>query len=382
MKRISVVTGSRADYGLLYWTMKAIQAKPDLHLQTVVTGSHLSNDFGGTVQFIETDGFTISARIDCLPEEDSSSAIAKSIGNAIVGFSECFSILKPDCILVLGDRYEIYAAVSAAMILRIPIVHLHGGEITAGAIDDVIRHAISKMAHLHFVAAREYRNRLVQMGEAPRNIHVVGTVGLEWLHAQPLPSQYEVERVSGLPFGEQNIVVVFHPETLRADHGMELLASMLEALRNIPANLYCSGSNADAMGKSMTAMIQRFAKEKPASRVFFESLGHRNFLGLLKYADLIIGNSSCGILEAPALDTMTLNLGGRQEGRLMADSINEISGSPSHTEIHDCVVRMLAHPAKATKMPYGDGRGASRLIVDALSRADFDSLLHKRFHDR
>lgn len=380
VRKICVVTGSRAEYGLLYWIMREINSDRALQLQIVATGMHLANEFGRTVDLIEKDGFSVDWRVDCLVSGDTEVAVTKSIGLGTIGMADALHALRPDCLLILGDRFEMLSAAIAAMIARVPIAHIHGGEATEGLIDEAIRHSLSKMAHIHFTAAEPYAARLRQMGESAQSVHVVGAVGLEWLHRVPLPSRQMLTTSKGLRFGAKNILLVFHPETLSPSHGLELLEILLSELASVDANIFCSASNADPGGRTIWSRLQEFVNAQPDRRQLFTTLGHQNYLGLLQEVDLIVGNSSSGILEAPALGTPTLNMGSRQAGRLRASSV--VDWKPGDGDLRSVISNLLDSPPQAIQCPYGDGANAALKITKELRSVNFNGLLLKRFCDQ
>jgi UDP-hydrolysing UDP-N-acetyl-D-glucosamine 2-epimerase len=321
-RKVCVVSGSRADYGLLRSLLAAIAADDDLTLQIAATGMHLSPEFGLTVRQIEADGFSIDARIDMLLSADTPVATAKSMGLGVIGFSDALTQLSPDILVVLGDRFEILAAAQAALVMRIPLAHIHGGETSEGAFDEGIRHALTKMAMWHFVAAETYRKRVVQMGEAPDRVFNVGAPGLDaldglqWLNRDALQASLQVPLTSPL------FLVTYHPVTLANDDPALPMAELLAALQRFPdATIVFTYPNADAGGRKLIAMVDAFVAQSPARRHAFVSLGQQRYLSLMKLADVVLGNSSSGLTEAPALQRATVNIGDRQKGRLKASSV-------------------------------------------------------------
>jgi UDP-hydrolysing UDP-N-acetyl-D-glucosamine 2-epimerase len=382
-RRVCVVTGSRAEYGLLYWILRAIQQSPALELQLAVTGTHLSAAFGLTYRQIEADGFTIDEKVDMGLEQDSELAVSLSMGKAVLGFAVALDRLKPDILLVLGDRYEILAAASAAMLQRIPIAHIHGGESTEGLIDEAVRHAVTKMSHIHCVAAEPYRRRVIQMGEQPRNVHVVGAAGFDHLANTPLLQRSELEEAIGFALGERNFLVTLHPETLSDASPAQQVTPLLEALARFPdARIIVTGSNADPAGRRISALLQAHAERHPQQYCYRESLGQTRFLSLLKLVDVMIGNSSSGIIEAPAIGTPVVNIGDRQRARLKAPAV--IDCQPVADAIHNAIDSALAQPhrqlAAHRQTPYGEA-GAAKRIVRVLSETPLHGILQKVFHD-
>ena len=382
-RKICVVTGTRAEYGLLYWLMKEIEADADLDLQLAVTGTHLSEKFGKTVSVIEGDGFSVDARIDLNLSDDTPVGIAKSLGLGVAGFGEAFDTLKPDIIVVLGDRYEILAAAQAAMLARIPIAHIHGGEITEGAMDDSMRHAISKMAHLHFVAAEPYRDRVIQMGEAPDRVFTVGAPGLDNIDKLDLPNRDDLERGLGLPADQGFFLVTYHPATLSAEDTGTEAEEMLAAFDRFPDHrVVLTGVNADPGRDSIANLLSDYAAENKDRVSLHASLGQHRYLGAMKFADAVIGNSSSGIIEAPAMKTPTVNIGDRQKGRLRAPSVIDCAGRAN--DVAAAITKALDAGFRSSlgsmTPPFGTG-GASAAIKDRLKSTDLAGIARKTFRD-
>lgn len=383
-RRIAVVTGSRAEYGLLRWLMELIAADPALELQVIATGMHLSTEFGLTFRAIEDDGFTIADRVDMLLASDDPRAIVKSVGLGTIGFADVYARLKPDCVVVLGDRFEILAAAQAALLMRLPLAHLHGGERSDGAIDDSIRHAITKMASLHFVAADEYRRRVVQMGEDPSRVFSFGAPGLDAITKIGRLDRAELERSLGLKLAKPTFLVTYHPATLGDADAVSAVRALCRALDRFPqASVVVTKPNADAFGRAITAELERWAASHAGRVVVHTSLGQQRYLSTLAYADVVVGNSSSGLIEAPALRIPTVNVGPRQDGRLKAASVIDCA------ETEDDIVRAIeqamssAHAAVVREMtpPYGTGANASEKIKEVLATVALDSLVRKRFWD-
>jgi len=382
MKRICVVTGSRAEYGLLRWVIEGISKSSKLELQLVVTGMHLSAEFGMTVGAIEEDGFAIDRKIEMLLSSDSAVGIAKSIGLAMIGFADALAELRPDLMVVLGDRYEIFGAAASAMIARIPIAHLHGGETTEGAIDEAIRHSITKMSHLHFVATEQYRQRVIQLGEQPEHIINVGGLGIDNILRHKLLTRVELEEVLDFKFAQRNLLITFHPVTLERDNGAQQLDDLLGALAELRnTGLIFTMPNADNAGRLFADKIKAFCTDYPHARAY-TSLGQLRYLSCIQHVDGVVGNSSSGLAEVPSFKRGTINIGDRQRGRLKAASV--IDCEPNKESIQRALKRLFSLDFQATlskvENPYGGG-GASEAIVRRLESQSFDNLLKKRFYN-
>lgn len=382
-RKICVVTGSRAEYGLLRWLLEEIRGDAELELQLAVTGMHLSPEFGLTVGEIEADGFPIAARVEMLLSSDTPVGIAKSVALGVAGFADAFARLRPDIVVVLGDRFEIFAAAQAAMLARLPIAHIHGGELTEGAIDDALRHALTKMSHLHFVAAEPYRRRVLQMGEAPERVFCFGSPGLDGVKRAPLLDREALAASLGMALGKQNFLVTFHSATLGKVPDEEALEALLAALDGFPeARLFFTHANADAKGRAINERIERYVARQAGRAAAFPSLGRTRYMSLLACADLVIGNSSSGLIEAPLLRTSTVNIGPRQEGRLRAPSV--IDCGEDAASIRAAIEKALspAHREIAGRgeSPYGQGDSSAR-IKDVLKQHPLPGLIVKRFQD-
>jgi UDP-hydrolysing UDP-N-acetyl-D-glucosamine 2-epimerase len=382
-RRIAVVTGTRADYGLLRWLMAEIAAQSGSRLQVVVTGMHLSPEFGNTWRAIEDDGFTIDERVEMLLASDSPVGVAKSTGIGTMGLADAFARLSPDIVVLLGDRFEILAAAQAALMMRIPIAHIAGGESTEGAIDDAIRHAITKMSKLHFTAAEPYRDRVIQMGEQPRTVFQVGAIGLDNLERLPLLDRHELSDALGFDLGTEPLVVsTFHPETLAGETPDIALAPLFEALAARPdLRIVFTKGNADSGGHEMNRLVDEFVAAHADRTIAFTSLGQLKYLSLLTVSDLVIGNSSSGIVEAPAAGTPTVNIGDRQKGRLRAPSVIDVPGDAD--SIGAAIDRALSADfrelAAKRVSPFGSP-GASAAIAKILADVDLGSVRKKTFY--
>lgn len=383
MRRLCVITGSRADYGLLRWLMQEIADDPGLALQVVATGSHLSEAFGLTRREIEADGFTLDAAVDLGLDDDSHLAIARASGRAVTGIAEALERLRPDLVVVLGDRFEIFAAAQAAYLLHIPVAHLHGGEITEGALDDALRHAITKLSALHFVAAGAFRDRVLQLGEAPERVHVVGAAGLDAIARLDLPGRAALEQELGVSLGEPLLLVTYHPETLAArDPGADA-AALLSALDAFPeAGVVLTRPNADPGNAAIAERIAAWSAANAGRARLFDSLGQRRYLAMLKLAAVAVGNSSSALIEAPAVGTPSVNIGGRQGGRPRGSSV--IDCPPESEAIRRAIGQALEPPlqdaARRGDSPYG-GPGAAAKIKAVLASVDLAALRAKHFRD-
>lgn len=383
MKRtICVVTGTRAEYGLMRWVMQAIKDDPALTLQIVATGMHLSPEFGCTYREIENDGFNISRKVEMLTSSDTPVGIAKSMGLGMIGLADALNDLAPDLILVLGDRFEILSAVSAALVARIPVAHLHGGETTEGAFDEALRHSITKMSHLHFVAAEPYRQRVVQLGEGPERVFLVGGLGVDNIKRVELLARAELEAALDMALDLKNLLITFHPVTLEESTAEEQMGELLAALAELrDTRLVFTMPNADTDGRALIRMVEHFVAQRPNARAF-SSLGQLRYFSCMRYFDAVVGNSSSGLAEAPSMGLGTINIGDRQKGRLSATSV--IDCPPERGAILGALEELYG-PAfqralPATVNPYGDG-GAGERIVNILRDYPLDNILKKTFYD-
>ena len=381
-RRICVVTGTRAEYGLLRWVMEEIRDNANLELQVIVTGMHLSPEFGLTFSEIEKDGFKINRKVEMLLSSDTSTGIAKSIGLGIIGFSDAIEQLQPDLIIVLGDRFEIFSAVASAMVSRIPVAHLHGGEATEGLIDESIRHSITKMSHLHFVAAEEYRRRVIQLGEQPDRVFNVGGLGLDNLQKLALLEKDELEKGIDFKFGSRNLLVTYHPVTLEKETSSSQMTELFAALDRLDdTHIIFTMPNADADGRILFEMVNNFVSNHKNSKAYI-SLGQIYYLSCIKYVDAVIGNSSSGLIEVPSFHKGTVNIGDRQRGRLKAESV--VDCQPDEASISQAIKVIYSdtfkNKLKYTKNLYGDG-GASRKIIDIIEKFPLENILKKQFFD-
>jgi GDP/UDP-N,N'-diacetylbacillosamine 2-epimerase (hydrolysing) len=381
-RKICVVTGTRAEYGLLYWLIKEIQEDKELELQLIVTGMHLSPEFGLTYKTIEKD-FKIDKKIEMLLSSDTAIGISKSMGLAQISFAESYEELKPDILLVLGDRYEIFSAVSSAMIFNIPIAHLHGGETTEGAFDESIRHSITKMSHLHFTAMSAYRNRVIQLGEQPDKVFNVGGLGIDNIKKLKLLTKVEFEQSIDFKLNIKNILVTFHPVTLEKATAKKQFQNLLDAIDNLKdTNIIFTKANSDTNGRIINSMINHYVQANTKKAISFTSLGQLRYLSALQYIDAMVGNSSSGLAEAPSFKIGTINIGDRQKGRVMADSV--INCSPNIESITDAFTKLYSSKfikvLKLTQNPYGNG-GASKKVLSILKKIPLKNLLKKQFYN-
>jgi UDP-N-acetylglucosamine 2-epimerase (non-hydrolysing)/GDP/UDP-N,N'-diacetylbacillosamine 2-epimerase (hydrolysing) len=383
MRKICVVTGTRAEYGILYWLMKEISGDPSLQLQIIVTGMHLSPEFGLTYQHIEADGFSIDAKVEMLLSSDSSVGIAKSIGLGVIGFADAIKTLIPDILVVLGDRFEILAAAQAAMIMNLPVAHISGGELTEGAIDDRIRHAITKMADFHFVAADIYRQRVIQMGEQPCRVINCGDPGLDNFRRLQLLTRDELEKSLNFPLGLPTFLVTYHPVTAGETNPLKEMQELLNALDQFPeAHVIMTKPNADSGGRIISTMVDEYSRVYPKRVHMSVSLGQLRYLSAMQCCDVVIGNSSSGIVEAPVIKKPTVNIGKRQSGRLKAQSI--IDCDANEKSIVNAINKALSSEFKCalanTQSLYGDCN-ASSTIKNFLKQVHCGMETGKKFFD-
>lgn len=382
-RKICVFTGTRADYGLLYWLMKDLEDDPKVELQVLVSGMHLAPEFGATASIIEKDGFKPAAKVDVVLSGDSPCAVATSLGLATIKLSQALESLAPDILVVLGDRYEALAAAQAAMVLRIPIAHLHGGEATEGLIDEAIRHSITKMAHLHFTAAEKYRRRVIQLGEQPERVFNVGAVGLDNLVRLNLMDRPALEAELNISLAPVIFLATYHPVTLDEAGPEQPLKKLLAALDRFPtSSIIFTMANADPQGRKINSIIERYAASNPSRVYATASMGQVAYLSTLKLADAVIGNSSSGIIEAPAARTPTVNIGDRQRGRLRAESVIDCEESTSAivTAITRAQSPDFMRRAERAESPYGNG-GASEKVADIIKTHSLKGLLMKSFYE-
>jgi GDP/UDP-N,N'-diacetylbacillosamine 2-epimerase (hydrolysing) len=381
-RKVCVVTGTRAEFGLLRLLMQRLDEAQDVELQVLATGMHLSPEFGLTYREIEQAGFAIDVKVEMLLSADSATAVTKSMGLGLIGFADAYTRLQPDVIILLGDRFEIFTAATAALIAGIPIAHLHGGETTEAAFDEALRHSITKMSHLHFVAAEEYRHRVIQLGEHPERVFLVGGLGIDVIKQMPLLGREAIEASLDFKLGRRNFLVTFHPVTLEAKSSSQQMSELLAALDLVDdAHIVFTLPNADTGGRQLIEQVQQFVSTHPNSRAY-SSLGHLRYLSYMQFVDAVVGNSSSGLAEAPSLGVPTVNIGDRQKGRLRATSVidcapdrNAIAAALAKTE--DPVFR---NQLSNVINPYGSG-GASERIADIVRTYQLDGILKKSFYN-
>ncbi|SJZ43852.1 UDP-N-acetylglucosamine 2-epimerase [Selenihalanaerobacter shriftii] len=385
-RKLCVITGTRAEYGLLYWLMKEISGDSDLELQIITTGMHLSPEFGLTYKRIEKDGFRIDKKVEMLMSSDTEIGITKSVGLGCIGFADAYDELEPDIVVVLGDRFEILAAAVAAMIAKIPIAHLHGGEITEGAIDESIRHSLTKMASTHFPATEEYARRIVQMGENPKRVFNFGAPGLDNIYKLDLLSRIELEKELNFQLGSKTAIVTYHPVTLEDDTVYNQIESLLTAIDEFEMNVIFTKANADTYGRVINEKIESFTNKNPKQYKLFDNLGQLRYLSALEHVDIMIGNSSSGLIEGPSFKIPVVNVGDRQKGRIKADNV--IDCGYGYHEIKEAIKKGFSFDfkdkIKKIVNPYdkhGDGKTSYR-IKETLKGLELDEhLIKKEFYD-
>jgi len=382
-RKICVVTGTRAEFGLLQYLMEQINCSEQLELQIVATGMHLSPEYGLTYREINKAGFIINRKVEMLLSSDTPVGVTKSIGLALIGMADAFNELSPDFLVLLGDRYEALAAASAAMIARIPIAHIHGGEATEGLIDEAIRHSITKMAHLHFTAAEDYRKRVIQLGEVPDTVFNVGGMAMDHIERMDFLDRAAFESSLKFKLGERNAIVTFHPVTLENLSAEKQFRSLLQALDEFDEmKVIITKPNADTDGRILIKMIDEYVAQNPSKAIAFVSLGQLRYLSALNHVDIVVGNSSSGLLEAPSFKIPTINIGDRQLGRIKAESV--IDCEPEKNAIKTAIRRALSNEfrpiLRETVNPYGVG-GSAESICKILETAEPELLLKKKFYN-
>jgi UDP-hydrolysing UDP-N-acetyl-D-glucosamine 2-epimerase len=383
VKKICVITATRAEYGLLRPLLRLLQSDEDFELQLVVSGAHLCTEFGETWKEIEADGFEIAQKVEYLLASDSPVAVAQSAALALSGFASVFCRLAPELLVILGDRYEMAAAALAATLLRIPIAHIHGGETTLGANDEAFRHAITKMSHIHFTSSEPYRRRVVQLGESPGRVFNVGALGLDAIRELRLIDATELAKTLGLKSSLPYVVVTYHPETLGSDDPAGIIDTLLDALLEVPGlQLVCTKANADAGGRAINARLHAYSLRSPERVKVFAALGTLKYLSAIKHSAGVIGNTSSGIIEAPALLVATLDIGARQSGRIRANSVlhADANGESIRAGINQLLSPLAPRPKHDFLNPYGDGHTASRTVT-ILAQMHWPPPIVKTFHD-
>jgi GDP/UDP-N,N'-diacetylbacillosamine 2-epimerase (hydrolysing) len=381
-KKICAITGSRAEYGLLRGLLSLIHQHDSLQLQLAVTGAHLSSTYGNTVDEIDSDGYSDYHVIDLNLVDNTQAGVVRSIGTGLERFVSLFEQIRPDAVLVLGDRYEIFSSVVAAAFLGIPIIHIHGGELSLGSIDDSIRHAITKFSHLHFTAAGIYRKRVIQLGESPKRVFNCGGLGVDAISQVRLLSRAELENKLNIHFSERNFLVTFHPVTINPDSGSNRVEEIFSALKTFSeATIIFTLPNADAGSAQIRKKIIDYGKANKNVYIF-TSLGQINYLSCLSIVDIIIGNSSSGLIEAPVFGIPTVNIGNRQNGRLKSDSVLDckLESRSIVSSIRRALDPSFRTIARDAANPYGEA-GASQKIFEVIKNTDFSSLNEKHFYD-
>jgi UDP-N-acetylglucosamine 2-epimerase (non-hydrolysing)/GDP/UDP-N,N'-diacetylbacillosamine 2-epimerase (hydrolysing) len=379
-RKICFVTGSRADFGLIIWPMRAIRETLGLKLQLIATGMHLSPEFGYTIDNIRAEGFEVDESVETLLSSDSGVGVSKSVGLGVIGFADAFARLKPDLVVVLGDRYETFAAAQAAMFMRLPMAHLFGGDVTEGAIDEAIRHAITKMSHLHFATNADSARRLTRLGEDPARVFTVGSPGIDSIKRLKLMDRETIGREVGMKLGKRNLLVTFHPVTVEMDRSVGALDELFASLAALDPefSLFFTLANADAEGRALNERIKAFVAGRP-NAIAVASLGQLRYISLMNQADVVVGNSSSGIYEAPSLNVPTVDIGDRQKGRERAASV--FHAAPDRGSISEAITGALARGRQPTVSPYGDGETSRRVADRIAAIPDFKALLKKGFFD-
>jgi GDP/UDP-N,N'-diacetylbacillosamine 2-epimerase (hydrolysing) len=383
VKNICVVTGNRADYDLLYPLLKRIINDDDINLHLVATGSHMSSEFGLTYKQIEDDGFIIKHKVEILPSSDTAEGVIKSMGLGLIGFAKVFDKINADILILLGDRFEIFVAATAATVARIPIAHLSGGETTEGAFDEAFRHSITKMSHLHFTTTELYRNRVIQLGENPKRVFNVGAFVMDNINEMQLLSKYDLQKSMGFKFGKRNLLITFHPTTLEDSSLEEQFYNLLTALSNIEdAQLIFTKSNSDIGGRIINKMIDEYVELNHQKAVSYSSLGRLRYLSAMKYIDGVIGNSSSGLVEAPSFKIGVVNIGNRQKGRAKSSSVIDCDSSISEIEKAIKVMFSDDYKSKISKISnIYEGKDVSNKILSVIKSYNLEGILMKIFYD-
>lgn len=379
-RKLCVVTGTRAEYGLLYWLLKEIQQEAEFELQIIVTGMHLAPEFGLTYQSIEQDGFPIHEKIEMLLASDTPVGTAKSLGLGVIGFADAFNRLSPDLVIVLGDRFEMLAAAQAALLAKLPIAHIAGGDITEGAFDEAIRHSITKMSQLHFVTNTHSARRVRQLGEEPSHIYNVGSLSIDAIRNLKLLSREQLEKELNFKFLDKNFLITFHPATLDLEAIESQIAQVLEALSNFGSQvrLIFTKPNGDPGGRRIAQLLDEYVA-KTESAVAYTTLGQLRYLSVMAQADLVVGNSSSGIYEAPALARPVVNIGDRQKGRLIAPGV--INCAVNKADIIAAINKAIHLKIEPLDSPYGNGTTAKQIVSILKSIPNYQDLIKKRFFE-
>ncbi|WP_103579456.1 UDP-N-acetylglucosamine 2-epimerase [Campylobacter concisus] len=382
MRKICVVTSTRAEYGLLYWLLKEIKADSELELQIIATGMHLSPEFGLTYKEIEKE-FKIDKKIEILDYSHSKLDICTEMAKVYEKFAPAFSELKPDILVLLGDRYEIFGVAGVASIMQLPIAHIHGGETTQGAFDEAFRHSITKMSHIHFAATREYANRIIQLGEEPSRVFNVGGPGIENIKKLNLLNKDEFEKSINFKLAKKNILITFHPVTLENSSAKKQFSELLKAIDELKdTNFIFTKANSDIDGDVINKMIDEYISKNSQKAVAFASLGQLRYLSAIKFVDIVLGNSSSGLSEVPSFKKATINIGDRQKGRTRASGVIDVR--PAKEEILAAIKRVYSKEfeqvLKNTINPY-DGGNSSKKMVKILKEIELDDILKKKFYD-
>lgn len=383
-KKICIITGTRAEYGLFYPLLKKIKVDGQLELQICVSGMHLSPEFGLTYKVIENDGFEVNEKVEMLLSSDTEVGVTKSIGLGIIGFADTLNRLKPDLLILLGDRFETLAAAITALIARIPIAHLYGGELTEGVIDEAIRHSITKMSILHLVSTEEYKRRVIQLGEEPDRVFNVGALGIDNIKNLKLLKKDELERELNIKFGKRNVLVTFHPVTLEKNTAENQFGELLGALDQFKdLKIIFTKPNSDPNGRVLIKYIDEYVSSNPDRAVSFVSMGQLNYLSAIQHVDVVLGNSSSGIIEVPSLGKPTVNIGDRQKGRIKAESV--IDCKPQKASIVKSLEKAFTPEfsefCKTVKNPYGDGNSAEVILDILKTRIGKLTSLKKTFYN-
>lgn len=382
VRKICVVTGTRAEYGLLSRLMKAIKEDDQLELQVIATNMHLSPEFGLTYKEIEQDGFTINKKVEMLLSADTVTSVSKSLGLGIIGFADAYEDLKPDLLVVLGDRYEMLGAVSTALFFQIPVAHISGGDVTEGAYDDAIRHSITKMSHLHFTSTEVYRKRVIQLGEQPSTVFNVGSISLDNIRQMKLLDRKSFEESIRFALGEKSMLITYHPVTLENRTAKEQFEALLHAVDETDYRLIFTKPNSDSDGRVIISMIDEYVKAHPEKSVAFTSLGYLRYLSALQHVNVVVGNSSSGIMEVPSFGIPTVNVGDRQKGRLRADSV--IDCAPDKESIRVALRKAVSpetcEQARSTVNPY-EQPDTVRNIFSTIKTYPLDNVIKKHFYD-